>query len=156
MQYLKPRDFLNSAKDYPLVDVRSPGEFTEGHLSGAENLPLFDDDERAAVGIAYKKRGKYTAIEKGLEIVGPKMSHLAKKAKTVARDGKIGVYCWRGGMRSEKMAWLFELVGLDTVVLEGGYKAYRNQLLTDFENILNNSNEVDYHKIEVIPTSGST
>ena len=42
-------------------------------------------------------------------------------------------------MRSEKMAWLFELVGLDTFVLEDGYKAYRsyaNQLLSNIEDLL--------------------
>ncbi len=135
MQRLSTHVFLEKSDIWPIVDVRSPREYDEGHIYGAINLPLFDDDERAMVGITYKESGKLTAIDKGLEIVGPKMSQLASRAKIIAANKKIGVYCWRGGMRSEKMAWLFELVGLETIVLEGGYKAYRNQLLTDFNNL---------------------
>jgi tRNA 2-selenouridine synthase len=40
-------------------------------------------------------------------------------------------------MRSDKMAWLFELVGLEVTILQGGYKAFRNQLLRDFDQIEN-------------------
>lgn len=135
MQSLNTKVFLERSSNWPIADVRSPGEFNDGHIADAVNLPLFDDQERATVGITYKKSGKLTAIDKGLEIVGPKMSQLAYRAKTIATKKKIGVYCWRGGMRSEKMAWLFELVGLEAVILEGGYKAFRNQLLTDFKNL---------------------
>ncbi|NJN27624.1 MAG: tRNA 2-selenouridine(34) synthase MnmH [Cyclobacteriaceae bacterium] len=118
-----------------IADVRSPGEFEEGHIPGAVNLPLFSDSERAQVGTIYKQKGKEKAIELGLEIVGPKMNLLANKAKTLAVNSKLNVHCWRGGMRSEKMAWLFDLVGIDTTILIGGYKAYRQQLLDDFQNL---------------------
>jgi tRNA 2-selenouridine synthase len=137
MQYFKTRDILIDRKFLPLADVRSPGEFDEGHITGARNIPLFNDQERETIGIIYKKNGKHPAIEKGLEIAGPKMSALAKAAKVIAKDNQIGVYCWRGGMRSAKMAWLFEMVGLQVVVLEGGYKAFRNQLLSDFDKANN-------------------
>ncbi len=36
----------------PILDVRSPAEFAQGHIPGALNLPLFSDAERAAVGTA--------------------------------------------------------------------------------------------------------
>jgi tRNA 2-selenouridine synthase len=134
MQHLTTIDFLSRAKSLPLADVRSPGEYAEGHIPGAENIPLFDDQERAAVGVVYKKGGRTPAIETGLEIAGPKISALSKAAKAMATDNKIGIYCWRGGMRSAKMAWLFELVGLETYVLKGGYKSFRKQLLSDFSN----------------------
>ena len=32
-------------------------------------------------------------------------------------------------MRSEAMAWLFSLGGIETDVLEGGYKSYRHHIL---------------------------
>ena len=121
----------------PIVDVRSPAEFASGHVTGAISIPLFADDERAIVGTIYKQKGKKDAIEKGLEIVGPKMAALAKKAEDVAPDGKLGVYCWRGGMRSNRMAWLFEQVGLNCTVIEGGYKAYRNEVLNRFSELPN-------------------
>jgi tRNA 2-selenouridine synthase len=135
MQRVSVKEFLLLDSAIPIVDVRSPGEFSEGHIDGAINIPLFNDEERARVGTIYTKAGKPEALELGLEIAGPKMSALAKKAKTVSKSGKIKVHCWRGGMRSEKMAWLFELVGLDVTILDGGYKAFRNQLLEDFDKI---------------------
>ena len=83
----------------------------------------------------YTKVGRGEAIDLGLEIVGPKLSQLAKKAKSIGINGKLKTHCWRGGMRSEKMAWLFELADLEVTVLEGGYKAFRQQLLQDFTGL---------------------
>lgn len=135
MMRVGTREFLLEGKQVPIIDVRSPGEFLEGHIEGAINVPLFNDEERAWVGTTYTKIGKPEALELGLSIVGPKLMDLAKKAKFLAHDGRLKVHCWRGGMRSDKMAWLFELVGLDVMILEGGYKAYRQQLLSDFGNL---------------------
>jgi tRNA 2-selenouridine synthase len=129
------KKFLLEETSVPVIDVRSPGEYRESHIPGAINLPLFTDQERASVGTTYTKIGKGEAIELGLEIVGPKMNTLAKKAKALAINGKLKTHCWRGGMRSEKMAWLFELIGLEVFVLEGGYKAFRAQLLEDFKKL---------------------
>lgn len=137
MEYLKPEDYLFATAGTPVVDVRSPGEFAAGHVTGAISIPLFADDERAIVGTIYKQQGKKLAIDKGLEIVGPKMAALAKQAEDVAVDGALGVYCWRGGMRSNRMAWLFEQVGLNCTLLEGGYKAYRNTVLNGFSELKN-------------------
>ena len=36
--------FLELAKDHPVIDVRSPGEFLHAHIPGAVNLPLFNDE----------------------------------------------------------------------------------------------------------------
>ncbi len=127
--------FLFEGRGLPIVDVRSPGEFAEGHIVGAVNIPVFDDEERARVGTTYTKVGPAEAIELGLSLVGPRMLEMAKKAQAVAHQRQLKVHCWRGGMRSEKMAWLFELVGLEVTVLEGGYKAYRQQMLTDFARL---------------------
>jgi tRNA 2-selenouridine synthase len=38
-------------------------------------------------------------------------------------------------MRSESMVWLFEQVGIECCILEGGYKAYRNLLLEKISDI---------------------
>jgi tRNA 2-selenouridine synthase len=35
------------------------------------------------------------------------------------------VHCWRGGMRSASFCWLLEQVGLQPMMLQGGYKAFR-------------------------------
>jgi tRNA 2-selenouridine synthase len=135
MIILKAEDFITKSRSIAIIDVRSPGEFTEGHLPGAINIPLFDDNERAIVGTLYKNAGRQPAIEKGLEIVGPKMVGFVRQAKEIATSGKLLVHCWRGGMRSESMAWLFERVGIECYILEGGYKAYRNLLLEKISDI---------------------
>lgn len=137
MEYLETGSFLNLDDNISIIDVRSPDEFKTGHISGAYNIPLFSNEERAIVGIAYKQLGKSPAIEKGLDIVGPKLADMAAQAKKLSSNKEIRVYCWRGGMRSEKMAWLFELIGLKAWVLKGGYKAYRKDLLEDFGKIEN-------------------
>lgn len=135
MQRVEVKDFFLLEEHAPIIDVRSPSEFDDGHISGAINIPLFSDEERARVGTIYKKSGKEKAIELGLEFVGPKMSGFAKQAKKLSPSGILRTHCWRGGMRSEKMAWLFELVGLEVFVLKGGYQAFRQQLMEDFKNL---------------------
>jgi tRNA 2-selenouridine synthase len=135
MQILIAEYFMTLKKSLPVVDVRSPAEFIEGHITGAINLPIFEDDERAIVGTIYKKQGRIRAIEKGLEIVGPKMAQFAQKAIKIAGTGKLLIHCWRGGMRSESMAWLFERVGIECFTLQGGYKSYRNYLFEKVGNI---------------------
>jgi tRNA 2-selenouridine synthase len=57
------------------------------------------------------------------------MAEKLSQAIAAAKDGKVLVHCWRGGMRSESMAWLFSLGDIRSEVMEGGYKAYRNYIL---------------------------
>jgi len=122
--------FLDLAESAPVIDVRSPSEFMSGHIPGAFNIPLFDDSERETVGISYKKEGHNEAIMTGIRLSGPSMHLKLKEALGYAKNGKLLVYCWRGGMRSEAMAWLFSLGDIDTTLLEKGYKAYRNHILS--------------------------
>jgi tRNA 2-selenouridine synthase len=128
------KDFL-SAGDIPVVDVRSPAEYAQGHIPGAINIPLFDDDERAVVGTLYKQNGPYAALLKGLDIAGPKMSGFVKEAMKIAPARKLKVHCWRGGRRSESMAWLLSTSGFQVSVLAGGYKAYRRNIKQTFGNL---------------------
>ncbi|MFA6126449.1 MAG: tRNA 2-selenouridine(34) synthase MnmH [Bacteroidales bacterium] len=125
MKEIGPREFLAQASGTPVVDVRSPAEFTQGHIPGAFNLPLFNDEERARVGTAYKQIGRSVAFDMGLDIVGPKMSDFVRTARDLAPKKKILIHCWRGGMRSASMSWLLETAGFRISVLKGGYKAYR-------------------------------
>lgn len=121
---------LKLSRETALIDVRTPSEYAQGHIPGATNIPLFTDDERAVVGTAYKKEGRERAVMIGLDYTGPKMSKMLAEGIRLAGTGKrIAIYCWRGGMRSASVAWLFSQGGLDTFILEGGYKAYRNYIL---------------------------
>ena len=44
------------------LDVRSAGEFARGHVPGAENLPLLNDEERRAVGTTFARVGQQEAF----------------------------------------------------------------------------------------------
>lgn len=121
-------EFIRFAEEYPVIDVRSPGEFDQGHIPFAVNLPLFDDQERAAVGTIYKNSGREAALLRGLEFAGPKLAGFVKKMNQLAPGKEILIHCWRGGMRSEQMAWLFDQAGFKVCLLAGGYKAYRRYI----------------------------
>ena len=117
----------------PVIDVRSPGEYDRAHISGAVNIPLFDNDERALVGTKYKNAGKDAAVLLGLTLVGPKLADFVKQAKKLNPQNKeVLVHCWRGGMRSGSFGWLLDTAGLTASTLVGGYKTYRNVVLNAF------------------------
>lgn len=126
-------DFLSKAQALPIIDVRSPGEYDHAHIPGAVNIPLFDNEERAQVGTKYKNAGKDSAVLLGLDLVGPKLTGFVKQSKKLNPQQKeVLVHCWRGGMRSGSFAWLLDTAGLTASTLAGGYKAYRNTVLSAF------------------------
>ena len=126
-------DFLALAdRGVAIVDVRSPCEFAAGHIPGAQSVPLFDDDERARVGTTYKFSGHDSAVALGMNLLRPRLAALVQSVRDAAARGAaaddaaaVGVYCWRGGMRSGSVRWLLSLHGMRAVVLDGGYKAFR-------------------------------
>ncbi|MBK9995358.1 MAG: tRNA 2-selenouridine(34) synthase MnmH [Saprospiraceae bacterium] len=116
----------------PIIDVRSPSEYSKGHIPNAINIPLFSDDERAIIGTLYKKQGKEVAIAKGLEMVGPRLNSYINLALDYSTEKQVILYCWRGGKRSSSLAWLLGMAGFDVELIHGGYKAYRNFILNKF------------------------
>lgn len=108
-----------------LLDVRTPSEFTQGHIPRAVNLPLFSDEERAIIGTLYVQQGRQQAVDEGIRILGPRLWDYVSKARNMASGRPVSVYCWRGGMRSGFAAWLLELGGMKVSRLQGGYKAFR-------------------------------
>jgi len=123
----------------PVLDVRSPSEYNHAHIPEARSLPLFTDEERVVVGTTYKQKGRQEAIKIGLECFGPKMRTMVDEvdAKCKSQNAKILIHCWRGGMRSAAIAWLMDLYGYKVYVLKGGYKAFRNWTLKQFEREYN-------------------
>lgn len=116
------------SRSHVLVDVRSPAEFTAGHIPRAVSIPLFTNEERADVGTIYKQVGRDQALQRGLEYVGPKLADFVTQAREASQGRPLLLYCWRGGMRSASMAWLFRTAGLDVATIAGGYKAYRKDV----------------------------
>jgi tRNA 2-selenouridine synthase len=140
--------FLALAKEHPVIDVRSPGEYNHAHIPGAHSLPLFSDEERKVVGTTYKQQSREKAIKVGLDYFGPKMRKMVEEAESIVNSRKSGVnnsglptqdsrlllvYCWRGGMRSGAVSWLLDMYGFKVYTLAGGYKSFRNYILDTFK-----------------------
>jgi len=132
IEKILPELLWDIKETHTLIDVRSPSEFAQGHIPGALNLPLFNDEERAKVGTLYKTVSPDSAFLKGLDFVGPKMSGFIKKVRKWSPENKILLNCWRGGKRSGSVAWLLDFAGFEVKILQGGYKNYRHQVLSRF------------------------
>jgi tRNA 2-selenouridine synthase len=117
----------------PVIDVRSEGEFEQGHIPGAVNIPLLDNADRKAVGTCYKLHGNEAAVLLGYKLAGPKFYNFIKEARKVCRSKEAWLHCWRGGLRSKIAATILEDSGLHIYRLKGGYKSYRNWVLQTLE-----------------------
>lgn len=138
MKEITVEQYLNLDKAVA-VDVRSPIEHLDGSIPGALNLPLFSDDERAEIGTIYKQKGQDEAKWKAMEIVSPKIPLLMNEMKNLIYNGYTPViHCWRGGMRSKAVSTFMEFSGLPALRLTGGYKAYRQHILTRINELLPN------------------
>jgi tRNA 2-selenouridine synthase len=142
-------EFLALAKQHPVLDVRSPGEYTHAHIPNAISFPLFSDEERKIVGTTYKQKSREEAIKIGLDFFGVKMRKMVEEAEEIVgrlpladnrstTNGQpptktILVHCWRGGMRSAGVAWLLDLYGFKVYTLIGGYKIFRRWVLEQFD-----------------------
>jgi len=141
-------EFLLLAERYPVLDVRSPGEYNHAHIEHAYSFPLFSDEERKIVGTAYKQESRQKAIKIGLDYFGLKMRKMVEEAELICdkvQSSKLKqddnnpagrtilVHCWRGGMRSGAIGWLLDLYGFEVYLLVGGYKSFRRWTLEQFE-----------------------
>jgi tRNA 2-selenouridine synthase len=146
INYIPVDDFMYLSSKFPIIDVRSPGEYIHAHIPDAQSLPLFSDEERARVGTAYKQQSREAAIKIGLDAFGPRMKEMVEQVEQIVRQhpcfrenhgcgqGRILLHCWRGGMRSGAVGWLLDLYGFQVYLLEGGYKAYRHWVLRRMNN----------------------
>jgi tRNA 2-selenouridine synthase len=126
------QDFLRLRKEKVIVDVRSENEFSLGHIRGAINIPILNNEERIIVGTTYKTQGQHIAIEEGFRLVGPRLYDMVRETEKVANGKEILVHCWRGGMRSGNFCQFVGMAGIRTQSLQGGYKSYRQKAHESF------------------------
>lgn len=128
---LTVEDFLRQyrKKEVLLIDSRSEKEFEKAHIPGAVNIPILSNEHRHIVGTIYKQEGRQAAVMKGFELVGPLFKEKMEMALKLSAGREVFVYCWRGGMRSNILAWLLQMAGMRITLLQGGYKSFRNYLL---------------------------
>ncbi len=119
-----------------LIDVRSPSEFAEDHVPGAINCPVLDDAERAAIGTMYKQVSPFDANKRGAALVAKNIArHIERSFALHGRDWRPLVYCWRGGKRSGAMAHILSEIGWRAAQLDGGYRAYRREVLAQLTEL---------------------
>jgi tRNA 2-selenouridine synthase len=134
-------DFIASINsDAIIIDARSPIEFNYAHIPSAINIPIFNNDERAIIGTAYKQQSREKAIALGLKFFGNQMQYYLSQINNAANTNGLKIiylHCARGGMRSEALSHLFSSYGYTVKRLIGGYKSYRNWVLQQFEKDYN-------------------
>ena len=143
---VQPKQFLGKIKSYlnglldevsviealceenTLIDVRTAQEYEKGSIPDAFNYPLFDNLERAEIGVIYRKIGKNAAVVKGLEFFEPRIQQFLSSL-TDLKSKRLVVFCARGGMRSASVVRLLQYQGFQAAQLQGGYKSYRSYVL---------------------------
>jgi tRNA 2-selenouridine synthase len=132
--------FLKLSESFPVLDVRSPGEYSHAHIPGAISVPIFTDEQRKIIGTAYTQQSRQIAVNHGLsffsermKIIPGEVEQLSSPNNRINTNKTFLVHCWRGGMRSGAVAWLLSLYGYKIYLLEGGYKAFRKWALAQFE-----------------------
>jgi tRNA 2-selenouridine synthase len=119
-----------------VIDTRSPAEFAQDHVPGAINCPVLDDEERARVGTLYTQVSPFDAKKLGAALVSRNIArHIETRFISKGRDWRPLVYCWRGGKRSAAMAHVLREIGWKAAQLEGGYRAYRREVLAQLDTL---------------------
>ena len=119
------RDLIAHGFD-DIIDVRSPAEFAEDHVTGAISLPVLDNEERARVGTIYKQQSPFLGRKIGAALVFKNAArHIEGPLAQHEGGWRPLVYCWRGGQRSGSFAWMLSQIGWRSEVLDGGYKTFR-------------------------------
>jgi tRNA 2-selenouridine synthase len=119
-----------------VLDARSPSEYAEDHLPDAVNVPVLDDEERALVGTIYKQQSAFEAKRAGAPLAARNIAaHIESRFAAMPRSWRPLVYCWRGGGRSGSLVHVLRQVGWDAQRLDGGYKAFRRQVVAELETM---------------------
>ena len=119
-----------------VIDVRSPAEFALDHVPEAVNCPVLDDAERAHVGTLYKQVSPFDAKKAGAALVSKNIArHIEERFRGRGRGWRPLVYCWRGGQRSAAMAHVLREIGWEAATLEGGYRAYRREVMAQLDTL---------------------
>ncbi|MDI9334308.1 MAG: tRNA 2-selenouridine(34) synthase MnmH [Cytophagales bacterium] len=146
---------LSSMASYSaVIDARSPSEYALDRLPDARNWPSLNDEERARVGTIYKQESAFEARKIGGALVARNVSnHILAHCQDKDKNWKPLIYCWRGGKRSGSLALILGQIGFDVHLIEGGYKAFRAEMLKDLDRL---ATQFDYRVVCAPTGSGKT
>ncbi len=115
------------------LDVRSEDEYAKGHITGALSLPILHNSERHEVGYIFKNASRDEAKRLGIHYASKKLTEYFERVQELVGnfgESDIVFYCARGGYRSHAVHSFFGGLGINTCILEGGYKKYRSKVLS--------------------------
>lgn len=137
-----------------IIDVRSPAEFLEDHIPGAQNCPVLDDEERIKVGTLYKQVSAFEARKVGAALVSHNIAKIIENGFLErAKNWRPLVYCWRGGQRSAALTHVMREIGWDAHQLGGGYKTWRRHVLSQLELL---PDQIDFRVVSGATGSGKS
>lgn len=87
---LSPAEFAKQISNQNIVDVRTPEEYNEGHIEGAVNINLFDEDFLSKASKLDKNKPVYVYCKSG--------GRSARASKQLAENGFKNVYDLDGGI----------------------------------------------------------
>ena len=115
-----------------VIDSRTSKEFNKFRILDSHNFPIQTNNERVIIGTMFKEKGQLPSVEKGWELLIPRMDEYLTKLnnflKQNLKDKKLMIYCSRGGLRSGILSNLLELLGYKPYRLIGGFKRYKHVL----------------------------
>lgn len=114
-----------------LLDVRSPREYAYSHIPNALSFPVLNDKEYEEVGTLYRKN-IFEAKRIGSMYICQNIANHLKNEEIFHPRNKLILYCARGGQRSKSFWSILSSIGFDCERIEGGYKSYRNEVLSYF------------------------
>jgi len=84
----------------------------------------------------YKQVSPFDAKKEGAALVSKNIArHIDERFRGRGREWRPLVYCWRGGQRSASMGHVLREVGWAAATLEGGYRAYRREVLAQLDQL---------------------
>jgi tRNA 2-selenouridine synthase len=115
-----------------VIDARSESEYALDRLPGAVNWPTLNDAQREVVGTEYVQISAFDARKRGAVMAAHNIAnHIEAYAADKPKAWKPLVYCWRGGQRSGSLSLVLSQIGFDVHIIDGGYKAFRAEMLLD-------------------------
>jgi len=91
---ISPASFKEKSKDQTIIDIRTPREFTVGHIEGAKNINFFDKSFLEQISKFDKNKPIFLYCRSG--------NRTASASKKIANQGFKEVYDLQGGV----MNWL--------------------------------------------------
>jgi tRNA 2-selenouridine synthase len=124
-----------------IIDARSESEYALDRLPGAVNWPTLNDAQREEVGTEYVQISAFDARKRGAVMAARNIAqHIETHCADTPKNWKPLLYCWRGGQRSGSLALVLSQIGFDVHIIDGGYKAFRAEMLLDTARLVSTLN----------------